>query len=62
MRFREVEKVLRQNGYILVRKGKHYQYKNKDNPKLASVPYHKNVSDGVIDNLENGTGLSFKKR
>lgn len=62
--FRIVEKILVANGWYLVRvNGSHYQYKHPDKIFTITVPNHngKDLSIGVIKNLEKATGLSFKR-
>ncbi|WP_313119625.1 type II toxin-antitoxin system HicA family toxin [Proteiniclasticum ruminis] len=63
MKYREVEKILKANGWVLVRiNGSHHQFKKADVNFLAVVPNHcsKDISIGVVRNLEKGTGLSFR--
>lgn len=65
MGFREVDAILRQNGWVIVRiTGSHYQYKKENCSFGAAVPRHCNrdISIGVLRKLEKGTGLSFRKR
>ncbi len=65
MKFREVDRLLRSNGWILVRiNGSHHQYKNSGVNFVATVPNHsgKDISIGVMESLEKGTGLSLVKR
>ena len=62
MRYREVERVLRNNGWILVRiNGSHHLFKHPHINYLAVVPNHgsADVSLGVLRSLQKGTGLSF---
>lgn len=62
--FKKIEKKLVANGWILVRvNGSHYQFKHPDNPHTITVPNHnkKDLSIGVIKNLENVTGLSLRR-
>lgn len=62
MTFKEADKILRNNGWQVVRvKGSHYQYKKAGVDFLATLPYHtgKDLSIGVLKKLEKGTGLSF---
>lgn len=62
MVFREVNKVLRKNGWSVVRiHGSHYQYAHSCYGNCITVPNHgsKDISVGVLKNLEKGTGLSF---
>ena len=62
MTYRQVDKILKSNGWQLVRvKGSHHQYKKAGVDFCASVPNHsgKDLSIGVLKGLERGTGLSF---
>jgi predicted RNA binding protein YcfA (HicA-like mRNA interferase family) len=41
LRFRELDKLLKANGWKLVRsEGSHHTYKHKDFPELATIAYH----------------------
>jgi len=63
MVYREIDRILRRNGWVLVRsKGSHFQYRKPGNPFVATVPNHgnKDLSPGVIVSLERGTGLSLR--
>jgi len=65
MVYREIDKLLRKNGWVLTRTtGSHFQYKHIDIIYIATVPNHgkKDISIGVIRSLEKVTGLSFLKR
>ena len=65
MSFKKIDKLLRQNGWVLVRvKGSHFQYKKCGFNYLAVVPNHgsKDISIGVLRSLEKGTGLSLFMR
>lgn len=65
MKFKEVKKILIENGWIHVRtNGSHYQFKKDGVNFLATVPFHsgKSISIGVIKNLEKGTNLSILNR
>ena len=65
MTFKKVVKILRQDGWVFVRsKGSHFHFKKEGVKKIATVVYHagKDVSIGVLKNLEKGTGLSLKSR
>ena len=62
MTYREIDRILRRNGWVLIRtNGSHCQYKKAECAFLAVVPNHggKSVSVGVIRSLEKGTGLSL---
>lgn len=61
--FRTIEKKIVANGWFLVRvNGSHYQYKHTDKNFTITIPNHngKDLSIGVIRNLEKITGLSLK--
>ncbi len=63
MVFKEVNKILCKNGWYNIRtKGSHYQYKHSNFPSCVTVPNHgsKEISIGVIKNLEKATGLSLR--
>ncbi len=64
MSFRQIEKVITKDGWKLVRvMGSHYQYKKQNYDHTAVIPNHgsKDVSIGVIKNLEKITGLPLRK-
>lgn len=64
MTFRKVKKILTKNGWSLVRtKGSHAQFKKTGMNFVATVPNHggKDISIGVLKQLEKGTGLSLIK-
>lgn len=64
MNFNKVEKLLKKNGWIHVRTtGSHFQFKKVGVNFVATVPNHgnKDLSIGVLKNLEKGTGLSIRK-
>ena len=61
--FRTVERKIVANGWYLVRvNGSHYQYKHPDKHLTLTIPNHngKDLSIGIIRNLEKTTGLSFR--
>ena len=63
MTFRDVEKKIKKNDWVLVRVlGSHYQYKNIHYSMTVVIPNHgsKDLSIGVIKNLEKITGLSLR--
>jgi len=63
MTFREVDKILRKNGWKCIRiNGSHHQYQKNNAGPTVTVPNHKgrDISIGVLKNLERGTGLSFR--
>ena len=62
MTYKEAEKVLKKDGWQLVRtKGSHNQFKKPGVDYLATLPNHagKDISIGVLRSLEKGTGLSL---
>lgn len=62
MTYKEVDKILQKNGWKNTRTtGSHYQYKKPGVNYTATVPRHvkKDISIGVLKDLERGTGLSF---
>ncbi len=63
MSFRQIEKKVTNDGWVLVRiLGSHYQYKKAGCDKLVVIPNHgeKDISIGVLKNLEKITGLSLR--
>lgn len=65
MKFIEVEKILKKDGWVLVRSvGSHFHYKKEGVDFVATLVKHgsKDLSIGVLKNLEKGTGLSFTNR
>ena len=62
MDFNKIEKKLTSDGWELVRIcGLHYQYKKSNVAKTAILPNHgsKDISIGVLKNLEQTTGLTL---
>lgn len=63
MRFRNIDKVLRENGWYVVRisKGSHYQYRKEGNPNLVTVPDHgsRDIAKGTLKKIEKQSGLVF---
>ena len=62
--FKTIEKKMVTNGWFLVRvSGSHYQYKHSANPNTITIPNHngKDLSVGVLKNLEKMTGLSLRR-
>ena len=62
MKYREVVKMLKKNGWREVRSnGSHHAFKHPGSSYLAIVPEHggKDISVGVLRELSKGTGLSF---
>lgn len=63
MSYRQIEKVLFANGWILVRSnGSHRQFKHENTNKFTVVPYHgsKGLAIGTLKSIEKQTGLSFR--
>ena len=61
--FRTIEKKVTADGWILVRiTGSHFQFKKEGVPKTLVIPNHsgRDVSIGVLKNLEKITGLSLR--
>ena len=64
MNFKTLERLIVANGWKLVRVcGSHYQYKKSGIPFTVVIPNHgnKDISIGVLKNLENMTGLSLRR-
>lgn len=64
MTFREIEKKLKANGWVLVRVcGSHYQYRKVGYPQAIVVPNHNShdLTIGILENLEKKTGLSLRR-
>ncbi len=64
MTFREIEKILKTDGWYRIRSaGSHFQYRKVGCPYAVVVPNHngKDISIGVIKNLEKKTGLSLRR-
>lgn len=62
--FRNIEKKITADGWVLVRiSGSHYQYKKIGSLLTVVIPNHngKDLSIGVIKNLEKITGLSLTR-
>lgn len=63
MNFKKIEKKITSDGWVLVRVcGSHYQYKKTNVPKTVILPNHgsKDISIGVLKNLEKITGLALR--
>ncbi len=63
MSFRQIEKKVTKAGWVLVRVlGSHYQYRKEGCSDLVVIPNHgsKDLSIGVLKNLERITGLSLR--
>lgn len=64
MTFREIEKTLKADNWILIRvHGSHYQYRKVGISYNVVVPNHngKDLSIGIIKDLETKTGLSLRR-
>ena len=64
MTFRKIDKILRASGFKLIRVcGSHYQYVKEGISDTIVVPNHssKDISIGVLKNLEKKTGLSLRR-
>ena len=64
MNFKVVEKIVKADGWVLVRvTGSHYQYKKIGVAETLVIHYHgkKDISIGVMKNLENISGLSLRR-
>lgn len=62
MTFREIKKILKANGWVLIRvSGSHHQYRKTGCPNSITVPNHngRDLTIGVLKDLEKKTGLSF---
>ena len=60
MTFREVDKLLRDNGWYQVRKkGSHVHYQHKDYPNTVTVPDHGNtdIKKGTLNSILKQAGL-----
>ncbi len=63
MRYREVERILNQNGWYAQRqKGSHVQFYCKANGKRCTVVNHagKDLSLKVVEDIEKKTGLKLR--
>ena len=64
MNFKKIEKIILADGWVLVRVcGSHYQFKKSGVEKNVVIPNHgnKDISIGVLKNLEKTTGLSLRR-
>ena len=64
MTFREIEKILKANNWVLIRvTGSHYQYRKIGSPNAVVVPNHNghDLSIGVVKDIEKKTGLSLRR-
>ncbi len=62
IKFRDIEKLLKANGFICVRvKGSHHQYKKAGHKGTVTVPNHsKDIAVGTLLSIEKQSGLSFR--
>ena len=63
MTFRNINNILLDNGWSLIRvAGSHYQYKKAGFPYPVTLPNHngKDISIGVIKDIEEMTGLTLR--
>jgi len=63
MNYRDAKKILNANGWVLVRSnGSHHLFEKAGEERKANMPKHgsKDLSIGVIKDLEKVTGLSFR--
>lgn len=54
MTFKELDKLLKNNGWVLVRsKGSHFQYQHKEHPNTIAVPNHggKDIKKGTLNSI-----------
>ena len=64
MNFKKIERIILADGWVLVRIcGSHYQFKKSGVSKTVVIPNHvnKDISIGVLKNLEKITGLSLQR-
>lgn len=64
MTFREIERILKANDWVLIRvTGSHYQYRKVGMPNAVVVPNHngRDLTIGVVKDLEKKTGLSLRR-
>ena len=64
MNFKKIEKIILADGWVLVRVcGSHYQFKKPGVEKNVVIANHgnKDISIGVLKNLEKITGLSLRR-
>ncbi len=64
MRYREVVRLLRHDGWYEDRqRGSHVQFKHDAKPGLVSVPRsNKDLSPGVIGSIERQSGVDLRRR
>lgn len=64
MNFKKIERLITADDWVLVRTcGSHYQFKKNGVDKTVVIPNHgnKDISIGVLKNLEKITGLSLRR-
>jgi predicted RNA binding protein YcfA (HicA-like mRNA interferase family) len=64
MTFRNIEKILKADNWVLTRVcGSHYQYRKVGVPYPIVIPNHngKDLTIGVIKDLEKKTGLTLRR-
>ncbi|MDE7321713.1 MAG: type II toxin-antitoxin system HicA family toxin [Lachnospiraceae bacterium] len=64
MTFREIEKILKANNWLLIRTGNlTCQYQKAGIPYTIIVPNHsdKELTTGIVKDLEKKTGLSLRR-
>lgn len=59
MRFREIEKIVTDDGWICVDvKGSHYQYKHSTKPGKVTIPNHRgDIPQRVVNSILKQAGL-----
>ena len=60
MTFKELDKLLKNNGWVLVRsKGSHFQYQHKEHPNTIAVPNHggKDIKKVTLNSILKQAGL-----
>lgn len=59
MRFREIEKVILNDGWYLVDvSGSHYQYKHPSKPGRVTIPHHRgDIPQRVVNSILKQAGL-----
>ncbi|MCI5596250.1 MAG: type II toxin-antitoxin system HicA family toxin [Lachnospiraceae bacterium] len=61
MNYRQIEKLLRKNGWKEVRtRGDHHQFKHPDG-RFVTVPDRKDYCIGTLKSIEKSTGLLLRK-
>ena len=59
MRFREIEKIILDDGWVLVDvKGSHYQYKHTAKPGKVTIPNHRgDIPQRVVNSILKQAGI-----